>query len=254
MQVIGVGFGRTGTLSLKVALEQLGFGPCYHMFEVIDSPRRTRDWIRAADAPPDTIDWAGMLAGYRSTVDWPGAALWRPLVAAYPQAKVVLTVRDPDRWYDSAASTIFRDRMRVTSLLGRARLWLSLRTDPAMRQVVPMVSRLVWDGVFGGRFADRTSAIERFHRHVAEVRAEVPADRLLVYEVSSGWGPLCDFLGVDAPARPFPRANDQRTFHEWERGQLAGALAAPLALAARTLSDAARSVRTALVDRSVSKG
>jgi hypothetical protein len=194
MDVIGVGFGRTGTLSLKEALEDLGFGPCYHMLEVIDRPDRAVAWIEAATEP--SPDWDQIFAGYRSTVDWPGAAFWRPLAARYPDARIVLTVRDPDRWYTSVETTIYRQ--------------YQLHRDDGV-PFARMVGSVVWDGVFGGRF-DRESAIARFHRHVAEVRETIAAERLLIYEVGAGWGPLCDFLGVPAPARDFPRNNDTAAF------------------------------------------
>src|SRR5690348_10244023 len=118
MRVIGVGFGRTGTASLKVALERLGVAPCYHMYDVIEEPARARAWLAAAEGGKP--DWDEIFAGYAATVDWPGAAFWRELLATYPQAKVILTVRDPQRWYDSTRQTIFRNAQRTPSKLGDA--------------------------------------------------------------------------------------------------------------------------------------
>ena len=106
VKIIGAGFGRTGTASLKAALEHLGFGPCYHMLEVIAQPERIHDWERALDG--EVSDWDSVLGGFQSTVDWPGCAFWRELLDAYPDAKVVLTVRDPQRWYDSTHETIYQ--------------------------------------------------------------------------------------------------------------------------------------------------
>lgn len=200
---MGVGFGRTGTASLKAALEELGMGPCYHMSEVIGQPWRARGWLEAAAGRPD---WAGVFAGYPSAVDWPTAAFWRELVAEYPQARVVLTMRDPDRWYDSMCATILHAwRQR------RA------RTGPPpepLRDFEAMTQAVVAQGVFGGRAEDRGHAIEVYERHIAEVRATVPADRLLVFEITEGWRPLCDFLGLPVPAQPFPRRNDVSQFHQ----------------------------------------
>jgi hypothetical protein len=233
LHVIGVGFGRTGTASLKVALEQLGFGPCYHMIELVEHPERVDEWIAAADG---RADWDRVFAGYRSTVDWPGAAFWRGLVGAYPEAKVILTVRDPERWYDSASSTIFR-RMRppaspAARLVGR----LMLRSNPAMRRLGVIPRRLIWEGVFDGRFDDRAYAIEVFERHTREVRELVPPERLLTYEVSAGWGPLCDFLGVPVPATPFPRLNDAESFRRMQRRRMLEAVSVPLGITVAVLA------------------
>jgi hypothetical protein len=202
MDVIGAGFGRTGTLSLKLALEQLGFGPCMHMVEVLDDTERAALFQRAAEGDAGSLDKA--LEGYRSTVDWPGTYFWRELVGQHPDAKVILTVRDPQRWYESAHGTIFRAAMNAPSEAGGA--------QGVEVAAVGMVRGLVWDGTFGGRFADRDHAIRVFEEHNEAVRREVPADRLLELEVSEGWEPLCDFLGVPVPEAPFPRANDSASF------------------------------------------
>lgn len=199
MDVIGVGFGRTGTLSLKVALEQLGFGPCLHMIPLLDDPWRSSLLCRAADGDVACLDAA--LDGYRSTVDWPGTYFWRELTARHPAARVVLTVRDPDKWYDSAFKTIYA----AASLDGPL--------PPAMAAGREMAEKTVWAGTFGGRFADREATIKLFQDHNAAVREEIAPERLLEFSVAEGWGPLCDFLGVPAPATPFPRLNDEAAFH-----------------------------------------
>jgi hypothetical protein len=198
MDVIGVGFGRTGTLSLKVALERLGFGPCLHMVPLLPDPGRAALWTKAATSRDDaSLDAA--TEGYRSTVDWPGTFLWRELVARHPSAKVVLTVRDPRKWYESADNTIHAAfRSPSTGL-------------PA--PVVDMLNVAVWDGTFGGNFADRTEAIKIFEEHNACVRREIAPDHLLVFEVTEGWEPLCEFLGVPVPHEAFPRTNDTESFH-----------------------------------------
>jgi hypothetical protein len=215
MEVIGAGFGRTGTASLKVALEKLGQGPCYHMMEVLDRPERVRQWRRIAQSPP--TDWEPVFAGYRSTVDWPGAGFWRELVTAYPAAKVVLTVRDPQRWYDSCRRTIFQFPIRRRSLAERAAFGAVTRWNPASAEVPQMLDEVMWQRSFdgkmlGGRTRDRDAALEFFHRHLAEVKAFVPSDRLLVFDVAEGWPRLCDFLGVPVPPEPFPRVNDTAGF------------------------------------------
>ena len=206
MDVIGVGFARTGTLSLKEALGELGFGPCYHMMEILDQPERAVAWSEAATQVSPV--WDQIFAGYRSTVDWPAAAFWRPLAARYPDARIVLTIRDPDKWYSSVEKTIYQQ--------------YQLHRDDGL-PFTEMVKTIIWDGIFGGRF-DRESAIARFNQHIAEVQQTIAAQRLLVYEVASGWGPLCDFLGVPELARDFPRSNDTAAFTQRaaEREQSSG--------------------------------
>jgi hypothetical protein len=200
MDVIGVGFGRTGTLSLKAALERLGLGPCMHMIPVLEDPERARLFRKAVAGDDASLDAA--LDGYRSTVDWPGTYFWRYLVARYPHAKVVLTVRDPQQWYDSAFRTIYRAATAPRP------------ADDGMATAIDMAHAVVWDGTFDGRFGDRDFAVRVFTEHIEAVRREVPAERLLEYEVAQGWEPLCGFLGRPAPPEEFPRLNDSATFAE----------------------------------------
>jgi hypothetical protein len=199
LEVIGAGFGGTGTLSVKLALERLGFGPCHHMAELIDDPEQIELWSRAAEE--GTADWDAVYRGYRSTVDWPGVAFWRQLVDYYPHAKVLLTVRDPQSWYESTREGIYR----ATPIRPE---------DPVGARRRELVQRVVWDGDFGGRFEDPEHAMAVFTEHNDAVRREVPADRLLEFDVRQGWGPLCDFLGVPVPDKPFPRTNDRQEFAE----------------------------------------
>jgi hypothetical protein len=203
IQVIGAGLGRTGTLSLKAALEELGFAKCYHMVEVLAHRNDARIWDAAARGEP--VDWDALFAGYQSTVDWPSCSFYKELSERYPGAKVILTVRDPERWYDSARQTIYFVRNAMPRWVGAFM--------PRMRAFVRMVDRIIWTGTFQGRFEDRAFAIEVFKRHNDEVRREVPADRLLVYDVREGWGPLCAFMGVPVPdGKPFPHLNDAVEF------------------------------------------
>lgn len=206
MDLIGVGFGRTGTLSLKVALEQLGLGPCMHMMPLLDDPGRAGLLCEAADGDLDSLDAA--FEGYRSTVDWPGAYFWRELTDRHPSALVLLTVRDPNKWYESVERTIYPAAMTEGAL------------PPSMAAGRELAMRTVWDGTFGGRFADREATIKIFQDHHAAVRAEIAPDRLLEYEVTQGWGPLCEFLGVPVPATEFPRLNDAAAFNEQLRARV----------------------------------
>src|SRR5947209_9149910 len=160
MQVIGAGFGRTGTLSLKHALEDLGFGPTYHMEEVIRRPSHVDGWLRYART--GVVDWDELFSGFGSGVDFPVSCVWEELASHYPDAKVVLSVRDPQQWWASTESTIYGFR---TVFPG----WLR-RLVPMTRHWVEMVDRLVWDGLFDGRFADRDHAVAAFERHIDHVR------------------------------------------------------------------------------------
>ncbi len=203
LKVIGAGLGRTGTLSLKVALEELGFGKCYHMTEILTHPRHIRLWDDAARGEP--VDWEALFSGYRATVDWPGCNFYQEYLRLYPEAKVILSVRDPERWYESVRQTIYYVRHAFPR-------WAS-RLMPLMGRLEPMIDGLIWVGMFHGRFEDQSYALEVFNRHNEEVKRIVPSDRLLVYEVSEGWGPLCAFLGVPVPeSKHFPRLNDTAEF------------------------------------------
>jgi len=203
LKVIGAGFGRTGTLSLAAALEELGFDRCYHMREVLAHLKHAPRWSAARRQEP--LDWDALFTGYQAAVDWPPCAFYRELMDRYPDAKVILTVRDAERWYESARQTIWHVR---NAFLPAA--WLL----PPMRRFTRMLDDVVWIGTFQGRFADKDYALAVFARHIEEVCRTVPPDRLLVYEVSQGWEPLCRFLGVPAPAdRPFPHLNDSAEFH-----------------------------------------
>ena len=205
LQVIGTGFGRTGTLSLKLALEQLGFGPCYHMIETRAHPAHDALWLALARG--ETDDWRAILKDYSATVDWPGVFIWRELVGANPDAKVILSVRDPERWYDSASNTIFARMRDFAAALEPGAEDL----DPVWQAHMRMVNAVVMEKAFGGDFS-RAHAIEVFKAHNAEVRRTVPPERLLVYEPGEGWERLCAFLGVAVPDSPYPKVNSTADF------------------------------------------
>lgn len=241
LEVIGAGLGRTGTMSLKVALERLGFGPCYHMTEVFRNPDHVPLWRAATRG--ERVDWERVFGGYRSAVDYPEASFYREIMERYPEALVILTVRDPERWYGSARQTIYLGSEFFDSPFVR----LLSRVVPPLRNVrsaVGMAEDLIWRRDFGGRFEDREFAMEVFRRHNEGVREHVPPERLLVYSVSEGWGPLCDFLGVPVPDEPFPRLNDAAAFRRRMRVMnLASAAVFALPLAALALLLARRASR-----------
>ena len=180
VEVIGAGFGRSGAMSLKVALEELGFGPCYHMTEAFDHPEHAELWEAAVRGEP--ADWEEIFRGYRATVDWPGAAFYEELMERYPHARVILTVRDPQRWYESTLNTIYHTRKIASSPLFTV-IGLFVLGVRYMKRATGIVNDLAWEETFGGRFEDREHAIQVFDRLNEEVVEHVPAERLLVYEV-----------------------------------------------------------------------
>jgi Sulfotransferase domain len=199
LKVVGAGFGRTGTLSLKSALEKLGFGPCYHMMEVFPRPDHVAMWHRLAFE--NQIDWDALFAGFQAAVDWPAARWWREIAAYYPDAKVLLSVRDPEAWYKSMIETIYQP-MKATAPDDAPNL---------MRLQNQMVRKAVLNETFDNRFEDKAHALEVFDRHTQEVRQAITPSRLLVFDVRQGWEPLCRFLDVPIPEEPFPRLNDTAT-------------------------------------------
>jgi hypothetical protein len=189
LKVIGAGFGRTGTMSLKVALEQLGF-PCYHMVECFPKgPSHWKLWEAVDGGDPD---WDAIFRGYTAAVDFPTCTSYAALAEHYPDARVVLTVRDPGSWFDSVQGTIF------------GREWLEFlptsEAGPYMKATI--------DDYFDGRMHDRDHLLRRFDEHVAAVQAAIPPERLLVFQVAEGWKPLCEFLDLPAPESAFPNVND----------------------------------------------
>jgi hypothetical protein len=179
------------------------------MVEVFDKPRHVALWQVAAAGRP--VDWSELFAGYNAAVDWPACSFYQGLMDAYPEAKVVLTVRDPEQWYESVTNTIYPASKRAADA-------------PDVRAHRQMVEALIWQGTFGGRFEEKRHAIAVFERHIQEVTRQVPAQRLLVYEVREGWEPLCRFLDVPVPQEPFPRLNDTAAFQRsvQDRAQAAG--------------------------------
>ncbi|MDP4511526.1 sulfotransferase family protein [Nonomuraea turcica] len=231
LKVIGAGFPRTGTSSMKAALERLGFGPCYHMFEILMNPSHVDKWLPVTTGVP--IDWDQVLRGYQSTQDWPASHFWREQAEVYPDAKIILTVRDPHRWYASMQALIANGpgRKLPPSLPDRAAAVFGAlaRFGPVMDHIGQSVFGEGWR--FSDGMPDEDLAVDAFHRHIAMVQESLPADRLLVFDVRDGWEPLCRFLDVEAPAdEPFPHLNDaagmQRQLDELISG---GMIASPFA-------------------------
>lgn len=199
ISLIGAGFGRTGTLSLKSALETLGYNKCHHMIEVINNPGEPEKWMRAIDAK--TTDWESLLEGYEATVDWPACHFYKELADYYPKAKVLLSVRDPLEWFESISATTLR--------VIRKRMQAGDADQPKN-----LGSELVVKAAFGGEIDDAEHAIDMFKRHTREVVDAIDPDRLLIFDVREGWEPLCQFLHKPVPDTAFPRVNSRDDFEE----------------------------------------
>jgi len=220
MKVIGAGLPRTATTTQMFALEQLGFGPCYHMRDLLaDLEGGLPLWERVAEGAPD---WERIFGEARSTVDWPSARYYRELMDYYPRAKVLLSVRGGVEWACSMRETVWAvaNGDSVLHHMCETRALL----DPLWRRYVALMRHMTWDegtGVLAGDTSTEAGLIAAMDRWDETVKDTVPADRLLVWNPCEGWEPLCDFLEVDVPAEPLPRLNDTTSFRE---GIIGGAL------------------------------
>ena len=203
LKVIGAGFGRTGTLSLKRALEQLGFDPCYHMMQLGRHPEHVALWRQVAAGAP--VDWPSLFENYQATVDWPSCNYWEAQLAAFPGAKVILSERDPEAWYASIMNTIYPSS-------AAAREKAREGSDPAALERSAMVYEVIWDGVFDGRMDDKAHVIDRYLAHNERVKRLLPSSKLLIFNPADGWPPLCEFLRRPQPDAPFPSVNSTAEF------------------------------------------
>ncbi len=207
LKVVGAGFGRTGTRSLKEALEILGFDPCHHMMEVFTHPEQVGFWDRAALG--ETMDWEELFKSYQSSCDWPSCTFYRELAEFYPQAKVILSLRDAKTWYKSVSNTIM-PAMKKSDQPGA----------PGLPGVFGPI--LIGERTFGNDFSE-AHMIDVYERHNAEVQRVIPRERLLVFEASQGWEPLCKFLGVPVSDKPYPQMNSTEEFKARRAAMAAGA-------------------------------
>jgi hypothetical protein len=192
LKIVGSGLGRTSTKSMQTALNMLGVGPCHHIIEVFAHPASMALWIEAGAGRPD---WDAIFKDYNAMVDYPGAAYWRELAAYYPDAKVLHTERDPDKWFDSTQATIFAPGSAVDQAEGPFAKFFESFAGPIR-----------------GHLHDRAFMTEHFRRHNAEVKATIPPERLLVFQVGEGWERLCKFLDVPVPDAPYPSENSTAEF------------------------------------------
>lgn len=241
LKVIGAGWGRTGTTSLKKALEILGY-PCYHMLDVVQQRGHSAFWIKVADHEPhdftDVFVQPGM--AYTATTDFPAAQYWQELLAAYPNAKVILTVRDPEEWYRSCDATVFRilPSNQDTPMLFRLAWWMSFTFCWETYRIGKMLEKVMLRDALHGDL-QKENAILRFKLSIEEVKLSVPSDQLLVYHIADGWEPLCVFLQKPVPREPFPHLNDVCSFRDmlwtnvlrmfWHKALFAGAFVVPMA-------------------------
>ena len=211
LKIIGAGLPRTGTNTLKQSLEQLGLKHVYHMKELLVNPDRLYLWKRL-DETGDT-DWDALYAGYDGTVDFPGYPWYKEHMKKYPDAKVILTVRDFEDWYKSVDSTVFRAGPQTP--LEKMKMMGKLLSSARARKVVKCIKwfkKAFFVDRLKGQFEDKEFARKFWENHLADVKASVPKDKLLVYDVRDGWGPLCKFLGVEEPAEPLPHLNKKENF------------------------------------------
>lgn len=221
LKIIGAGYGRTGTMSTFTALKQLGF-PCYHMVEVIMNKANSSHlgfWRKVANDPPGAKqDWEEVFSNYTASVDNPACCVWRELMVAYPDAKVLLTLhpKGPDAWYDSTIDTIYftenRWQFKVLEIF-----------TPFGRKFGDMSRKLIWQRMLKGTMDDRSRAIAQYLKHIEDVKSAVPAGRLLIFTVDQGWEPLCKFLGAPVPDTPFPNVNDRAEIKKVIAGMSKGA-------------------------------
>lgn len=197
LRVVGAGIGRTGTHSLKLALERLLDLPCYHMMEVFEHPEHVPAWHQAVRGEP--VDWPALLTGYGAAVDWPASAFWYELSEAFPDALILLSVReDPESWWRSASATIFNRFVRGS-------------VPPEMESWKEMLSDL-FRFRFTDRIQDKEAAIAAYEAHNDEVRRRADPGRLLEWRPADGWEPLCRALGLPVPDEPFPHSNTTEEF------------------------------------------
>jgi hypothetical protein len=210
MKLIGAGLPRTATLSQKVALEILGLGPCYHMVNVLGDLDQVPVWRRCLEGERR---WQDVFGDCQSTVDWPGAFFYKELIDVYPDAKVLLSIRDGDAWERSMRDTIWG--VLYGDLLIRDLSNARCRVDPKWRAYTELMNEM-WhrSGLISERDTRSGEIAIAMERYNEEVQETVPSDRLLVWSPNEGWEPLCRFLDVPVPSMPFPHLNDSKEFGE----------------------------------------
>jgi Sulfotransferase domain len=199
LSVINAGFGRTGTMSIKMALEKLGVGPCHHMETVFNDPLQLPFWQKATNG--EYINWDDVFNGYKSAVDWPSAHYWKELAEFYPDSKVLLSIRSPERWWESYSSTIKQLLERMDEI-----------PEEYPRLVLEMANKIITEQTFEGVTSNKEHVLAAFEKRINDVKRVIPVHRLLLFDVTEGWPPLCEFLGVPIPESVFPHSNTKIEF------------------------------------------
>ena len=214
LEVIGAGFGRTGTRSLKSALELLGYDKCYHMEELFFNPNQITHWENAEN---NNANWNQLFQGYTAAVDFPVSIYYKELATFYPMSKIILTVRDPESWYESVINTIYNPDPGIDKKL---KLILKLPFYKSARQTIrifKMHESTIWNGLFKGQFKNKNVALDIYKNHIDDVMKNIPSERLLMYNSEEGWEPLCKFLNKPIPQVNYPSSNKKENFREYVR-------------------------------------
>ena len=175
------------------------------MMEIPNVSHHIRSWRQAAAG--ENVDWHLLFQGYKAAVDWPSCNYWREQLRAFPEAKIILTKRDPDSWYESVMNTIW-----PASVKGRELARSNVNLDKASQDRSSMVFEVIWDGIFDGRMSEKDFVIDKYEKHNQAVIDEVPSSKLLIYEPGEGWEPLCQFLGCSQPSTDYPNVNSTEEF------------------------------------------
>ncbi|MBT5217563.1 MAG: sulfotransferase [Gammaproteobacteria bacterium] len=198
LKIIGASFGRTASLSLKKALEILGYTNCYHMSEVVTKPEHSELWLRAWKRE---FIWDDIFDGYQAAVDWPVAAFWPQLMEAYPEAKIILSTREPEAWYESAKNTIFKSMDEGIN-----------SKNQEIRKRILMAKEIIVDGTFNGKLNDKKHCIKIYNENIARCKKEVDSDRLITFNPKDGWDSLCKQLACPIPNVDYPFINTTKEF------------------------------------------
>lgn len=212
LKIIGAGFPRTGTMTLKTALEILGFDKTYHYKDLIANSKKLKYWLEIETTGQTNFD--ALFEGFEATVDFPGYPYYKTLLKKYPKAKVILTKRDFDKWYESTDKTIWKSANKP--LLDKINLFQKKLFDKNLKDIfkcVQFMRRVYLKEQFNNDFRSKDTVETIFYQHINEVINYVPREQLLVYDVSEGWEPLCKFLEVPIPNVTFPHLNKKENFH-----------------------------------------
>lgn len=210
LKVIGTGLGRTGTHSLKLAIEQLGVGKCYHMVELFQQPERLKYFKKAERG--EKVNWNELFDGYKAAVDYPAARYYKQITEFYPEAKVIHTLRDPEEWYESASATIFWASKPYSLRILKLAVHLPFSSEARRRIPVLLYNRKLSELEFGRYLRDKEKVLEKYKKHHEEVLRTISSERLLMFDPKNGWEPLCKFLDVPVPSQPYPRSNTREEF------------------------------------------